>query len=44
MGIFTNLNNNLYGMKEVKETEEIKEVKVLTMNDVFNELKEKINK
>ena len=44
MGIFTNLNNNLYGMKEVKETEQIKEVKVLTMNDVFNELKEKINK
>lgn len=44
MGIFTNLNNNLYGIKEIKETEEIKEVKVLTMNDVFNKLKEKINK
>jgi len=46
MGIFTNLNNNLYGMKEIKveEVKEIKEVKVLTMNEVFNELKEKINK
>ena len=38
MGIFTNLNNNLYGMKEIKveEVKEIKEVKVLTMNEVFN--------
>ena len=46
MGIFTNLNNNLYGMKEIKveAVKEIKEVKVLTMNEVFNELKEKINK
>ena len=46
MGICTNLNNNLYGMKEIKveEVKEIKEVKVLTMNEVFNELKEKINK
>ena len=48
MAWFNNIcgNNNLNGIKETKveEVEEIKEVKVLTMNDVFNTLKEKINK
>lgn len=46
MGFFTSINNQLEQLKADlnNQVEEIKEIKVLSMDKVFNELKEKINR
>ena len=46
MGFFGSINNQLEQLKADlnNQVEEIKEIKVLSMDKVFNELKEKINK